>query len=126
MNAVVGLTSFALVITVATASGQPDLFTISLPGGATLQTYIDPGRAGPNVVHFTFFQASGAEQPISSASASAVAPSSQTETVPLIRFDSGHFVANTSLASGRWTFLIQATARSGQVLSGYFTQEIRT
>jgi uncharacterized membrane protein len=113
-------------ITVARAPGQPDLSTISLPGGATLQTYIDPGRAGPNVVHFTFFQPSGAEQPISSASASAITPSGQTETTPLIRFDSGHFVANTTLASGRWTFLIQATARSGQVLSGYFTQEIRT
>src|SRR5207245_5506588 len=62
-------------ITVSRASGQPDLYTISLTGGRSLQSYVDPGKAGKNVVHFTFFQSSGNEQPITSASATALTPS---------------------------------------------------
>ena len=111
-------------ITIARASGQPDVYTISLAGGRSLQSYVDPGKAGKNVVHFTFFQASGNEQPISSATATALTPSGTNESLPLIRFDAGHFAANTELIAGTWRFQIQATLPGGQVLSAYFTQQI--
>jgi copper transport protein len=111
-------------ITVSRAPGQPDLYTISLAGGRSLQAYVDPGKAGKNVVHFTFFQSSGSEQPIASATATALAPSGTTENLSLIRFDSGHFAANTDLVPGSWRFQIQATMPGGQVLSPYFTQQI--
>src|SRR5207253_10104641 len=111
-------------ITVSRASGQPDLYTVSLAGGRSLQSYIDPGKAGKNVVHFTFFESSGNEQPITSARATALTPSGTTETLSLIRFDAGHFAANTDLVPGEWRFQIQATLPGGQVLSPYFTQRI--
>jgi nitrogen fixation protein FixH len=111
-------------IQVSKAPGQPTLYTIALAGGASLQTYVDPGSVGNNTVHFTFFRASGNEQPISSASATAVTPSGSPEDLPLIRFDAGHFVANTKLAAGQWRFRIQATSRSGTVYDAYFQQRI--
>ncbi|HEY3208534.1 MAG TPA: CopD family protein, partial [Actinomycetota bacterium] len=111
-------------IQVSRAPGQPTLYTIALAGGGSLQAYVDPGREGNNTVHFTFFQASGNEQPIASASATAVAPSGSPEELPLIRFDAGHFVANTKLVAGHWRFRIQATTRNGTVYEAYFEQHI--
>jgi copper transport protein len=106
------------------SSGQPTIYTITLEGGVTVQTYIDPGAAGPNVVHFTFFQASGDELPIASATAVATPPSGATSDLPLDRFDAGHFVANTMLTAGPWRFQIVATGRDGATYSAYFDQRI--
>jgi copper transport protein len=106
------------------APGQPTLYTIALAGGGQLQTYVDPGRPGNDTVHFTFFQASGNEQPIADASATFVDPTGATGPLPLIRFDAGHFVANTKLTSGRWRFLVQATTAQGKVFDAYFDQKI--
>jgi copper transport protein len=111
-------------IEVTRAPGQPTLYTITLPGGLSLQTYIDPGTPGNNVVHFTFFQPSGDEQPIASATATATTPAGDTEDLPLIRFDPGHFVANTRLDEGHWRFGIQATTKEGVPLSASFEQTI--
>jgi copper transport protein len=107
------------------ASGQPTLYTITFAGAdGSLQTYIDPGSAGANTVHFTFFMPSGSEQPIATASATSLSPAGQIAELPLTRFDPGHFVANTQLAAGRWTFLISATTPDGRDLFGYFSQEV--
>jgi copper transport protein len=111
-------------IEVTRAPGQPTLYTITLPGGLSLQTYIDPGTPGNNVVHFTFFQASGDEQPIARATATATTPAGHTQDLPLIRFDPGHFVANTRLDEGNWRFSIQATTKQGVPLSASFDQTI--
>lgn len=111
-------------VEVTRAPGQPTLYTITLPGGLSLQTYIDPGTPGNNVVHFTFFQASGDEQPIARATATATTPAGHTHDLPLIRFDPGHFVANTHLDEGHWRFDIQARTREGLSLSAYFDQTI--
>jgi copper transport protein len=111
-------------ITSVVAPGQPTIYTIALGANLTLQTYVDPGTAGPNTVHYTFFKGSN-EQPISTATARAESQSgAQTET-KLLRFDPGHFGANVTLASGRWTFFIDATTTSGQHLSAYFPETIR-
>ena len=104
--------------------GQPALYTITLPGQNTVQTYIDPGKAGRNVVHFTFFVPGGRELPISSAQASEITPSGSTRPIRLIRFDKGHFASNVDLAPGRWIFLIDATPRTGAPVSAHFTQAI--
>ena len=112
-------------ITVARAPGQPTLYTIKLRDGLSLQTYLDSARPGPSTVHFTFFRASGKEEPITSASASAVTPAGADQRLKLIRFDTGHFAANLNVTPGRWTFRIDAVPAGGQPLSGYFSQTIR-
>jgi nitrogen fixation protein FixH len=112
-------------ITVSGQAGQPTLYTIALPGGGSLQTYVDPGtKSGPNTVHFTFFQATGNEQPIASATATETAPNGSQTNLKLIRFDKGHFAANVTLTDGKWTFRIEGTAPDGSAVSGYFIQQI--
>jgi copper transport protein len=112
-------------ITVSTAPGQPDLYTIKLGNGLTLQTYLDSAKPGPSTVHFTFFRASGQEEPITSATATAITPAGAGQPLKLIRFTRGHFAANLPLTAGRWTFRIAAVPAGGQPLSGYFSQTIR-
>jgi hypothetical protein len=111
-------------IQVSAVKGQPTLYTIALPRGGSLQTYLDPGRPGVNAIHFTFFRASGDSLPIASASATAMAPSGAARPLKLIRFGSGHFVANSALTQGAWTFLIDATPRNGPALSAYFSPRV--
>jgi copper transport protein len=112
-------------ITVSRQAGQPTLYTIALPGGGSLQTYVDPGtKPGPNTVHFTFFRATGDEQPIASATATETAPDGAQKNLTLLRFDQGHFAANVTLTAGKWTFRIEGTAPDGSNVSGYFTQQI--
>ena len=50
-------------------------------GGYSAQTYVQPDTAGVAVVHFTFFKASGDEQPIASATATQTGPSGATSNV---------------------------------------------
>ena len=106
-------------ITSVSAPGQPTIYTIALGGSLTLQTYVDPGKAGPNTVHYTFFKGQN-EQPISDATARAESPSGAQMDTKLLRFDPGHFGANVTLTAGRWTFFIDATTTSGQHVSAYF------
>jgi nitrogen fixation protein FixH len=80
---------------------------------------------GRDVVHFTFFLASGQEQPITSASAMAITPGGADQPLKLARLTSGHFAASTRLTPGRWTFRITAVPADGQPQSGYFSQTIR-
>ena len=111
-------------IQVSRAPGQPTVFPVALAGGDSVQAYVDPGGVGNNTVHFTFFEPSGNEQPIASATATATSPSGATEDLPLTRFDAGHFVANTSLVPGSWRFRVRATTSDGTTFDAYFTQRI--
>jgi copper transport protein len=111
-------------IKVSEVPGQPTLYTITLPAGETLQGYIDPGRPGPNTVHFTFFNSSGDEQPSSRARATMTRASGAPEELTLIRLGEGHFAADIDLDPGRVAFAIDATAGRAQ-RSGRFEQVIR-
>jgi hypothetical protein len=106
------------------APGQPTIYTITLPSGGKLQTYIDPGHPGTNNVHFTFFASSGKQEAIRTARAVAIDPQGKKRAEKLIRFDKGHFVANAKLSPGRWTFEIDATTKGGMPVSGHFSQNI--
>jgi copper transport protein len=97
-------------VNVSEAPGQPTLYTITLAGGGTLQTYIDPARPGANTVHFTFFAPNGNEQPTTGARARMTRPSSASEALKLLRLGPGHFAANVDLGPGRVAFAIDATA----------------
>ena len=113
-------------IAVSPGSGsQPTLYTVTLPQANTMQGYVDPGRPGTNQAHYTFFQPSGKELSIASATASVIAPSGEVNSVKVIRFDPGHFAANVELTPGRWTFQIVATPKGGgPAVSAYYTQAI--
>ena len=110
-------------VKVSEVPGQPTLYTITLAAGGTLQTYIDPGRPGPNTVHFTFFDPAGNEQPTTKAHARTTKPSSAPESLTLLRLGPGHFAANVDLQPGRVSFAIDATA-GRRATGGRFEQVI--
>jgi len=110
-------------VKVSEVPGQPTLYTITLAAGGTLQTYIDPGRPGPNTVHFTFFDPAGNEQPTTKARARTTKPSSPPEALTLLRLGPGHFAANVDLQPGRVSFAIDATA-GRRATGGRFEQVI--
>jgi hypothetical protein len=111
-------------VKVSEVPGQPTLYTITLAAGGTLQGYIDPGRAGPNTVHFTYFNQSGDEQPADKARARMTGPSGRSEALTLIRLGPGHFAANVDLEPGRVSFAIDATTGRAQA-SARFEQLIK-
>jgi hypothetical protein len=111
-------------VQVSQAPGQPTVYTITLAAGGTLQSYADPGRAGRNQVHFTFFGADGNEHPVSKAEASARPPSGPEVRLRLLRLGPGHFAANTDLTAGRWAFAIDAQLHGEIGASARFEQVI--
>ena len=112
-------------VTVSKAPGQPDLYTIAAPNGASVQAYVDPGRAGPNTVHFTFFTKSGSEQPIDGANATMTTSLGKRQSIDLQLLTAGHFAANLDLPSGPISFTINATPAQGPPISASFSQPIK-
>jgi copper transport protein len=111
-------------VQVSRVPGQPTVYTITLAGGGTLQSYADPGRSGRNQVHFTFFGADGNEQPVGKIEATARPPSGHPVRLKVLRLGAGHFAANTDLTAGRWTFAVDAEPRGGAVANAGFEQVI--
>jgi copper transport protein len=111
-------------VTVATAAGQPDIYTIAFPDGEQIQMYNDPGTAGTDELHLTAFDSEGTELPLAHATMVAVSPDGTASTPQPRRFSAGHFVGDLTLTPGAWTFFVQATARDGRVLVASFSQTI--
>ena len=111
-------------VQVSKVPGQPTIYTISLARSRKLQSYVDPGRPGPNQVHFTFFDPAGNEQPVPAATATATPPGHPAHPLPLLRLGAGHFAANTDLTAGRWHFAIDATLPGKTTATGQFDQTI--
>ena len=108
---------------VARTPGLPDLYTITLPDGSSVQAYLDPARPGRAEVHFTAFDSNGSELPLTSAEATATSPSG-TRPLKLLRLSPGHFTANVRLTAGTWSFAFDATAKTGAAVSASFEQEV--
>ena len=97
--------------------GLPTIFTVHLSAGRTVQLYLDPGHAGANEVHATFFDASGNELPVPSATM-AMAPSGDPLTPLVARtLEPGHFVADTTLVPGTYTLAVSGPAPGGGLLT---------
>ena len=105
-------------VRVSEVPGQPTLYTVTLAAGDSLQGYVDPGRPGPNTVHFTFFNRSGDEQPVDRGRAR-MTTSAGSEALTLIRLGPGHFAANIDLEPGRVSFAIDATAARTRYDGGF-------
>lgn len=105
-------------------AGAPTIYTIALPDGRSVQSYVDPGRAGPNQIHFTFFDARGDELPVRSPKADAYLLAESAADVRIVPVTPGHFTAEADLTPGRWRFTAVATAEDGSSLTAYFEETI--
>jgi copper transport protein len=111
-------------ISVSRTPGLPDITTMMLPGGDSVQSYSDPGTPGQNQFHVTFFDPQGDELPIATVDVSADGPDAGPQTLSMQRLTPGHFSANLALSAGAWTFDISATSRAGDTLIASYQQTI--
>ena len=80
--------------------GLPTIYTVQLGPAGSAQVYLDPGGAGPNELHVTFFDASGAELPLDTATI-AVFPAGGDSAILAPRLlEPGHFVASHDATAG--------------------------
>jgi copper transport protein len=105
-------------ITVSHSPDIPDLYTITLADSASLQVYLDPGRAGFNEFHATYVGADGKETPMRSLEVTATGPDPTTGTpsrLAVRKLDTiGHFVADLSGARhGSYRFVLEGVAAGG-------------
>jgi copper transport protein len=102
--------------------GQPDLYTVSLPGERSVQAFVDPGTAGE--VHFTFFDPSGGELVIDDARVDGSRAGDAPQKLDVRQLSPGHFVAHAELETGMWVFAVEGTAEDGAVLNAEFELDI--
>jgi putative copper export protein/methionine-rich copper-binding protein CopC len=110
-------------VEVSKVPGQPTLYTIDLPTGGTLQSYLDPGRPGANTVHFTFFTAGGGEQTMDQVHAT-MTTAGATRALELLSLGTGHFAANVDLEPGEVSFAVDGSTDREVAVSGRFQQRI--
>jgi nitrogen fixation protein FixH len=110
-------------VSVSRAEGQPDLYTITLPGNVSIQSYVDPGVAGKtNQLHVTAFDANGAELPLQSLTVAITQPDGTIIEPDLLNLSPGHVVANVEIQPGTSSFQITAVSENGQNLEATFEQ----
>ncbi len=102
-------------ITVNHSPGIPDLYTISLATGGSVQVYLDPGHPGLNEFHVTYVGTDGQETPTRSVTVRASGPSQGSRRLTVRRLDTvGHFVADlTGATRGTYRFEMNATFVDG-------------
>jgi hypothetical protein len=105
-------------------SGGPSLFNVRLPAGSA-QLYVDPGTAGLNEVHVTFFDAAGQELPVGALPTMVGTHDGARTDLEVRRFGPGHFVADATLEQGRWRFAFQGVGPGGETVGGCFEETIR-
>jgi len=105
-------------------SGLPTTYTLQLPNGQGVQTYLDPGHPGFNEFHVTFLTTTSQEIQMSALTVRVIAPH-QTPSAPLTvrRLDNiGHFVADFPGATkGTYQFDVSGTTPTGSVIAGTFS-----
>jgi hypothetical protein len=109
--------------------GLAPVQVVELGDGRTVEGYADPGHAGRNDLHLTFFEADGGEIHVpgvpvltvahAAGSDGADAGHGGSEDVVLRRFGPGHFLGEADLEAGEYRIGFKA-AEHGQQLSGCF------
>jgi copper transport protein len=81
--------------------GAPTITTIHLPDGSSVQAYIDPGVAGSNELHATFFDASGNGLPLTRATMAVFPVDTGGQLLQPRLLEPGHFVAEIDAVAGQ-------------------------
>jgi copper transport protein len=103
--------------------GDPAIYSVDLPSGS-VQGYLDPGAAGQNEVHVTYFDDAGTELEVEDDTAITASRGPDSMDLEPRRLGPGHFVAGAELEAGRWRFDFTAAATDGSPLSACFEQGI--
>jgi hypothetical protein len=87
-------------VDVNAAAGVPTIYTVHLDGGRTVQVYLDPGRAGANDLHATFFDAAGKELPVQTATMALDTRPAGGRVLNPRQLEPGHFVVGVTVEAG--------------------------
>jgi hypothetical protein len=109
--------------TASEVEGQPTVYTAELAGGVSAQGYLDPGAAGLNDVHLTYFDSQGTELPVEGATLYAATSTGPRMTLQTRRLGVGHFVADAEMQPGRWRFDFRSEGDQ-QPLTGCFETRV--
>ncbi len=102
------------------ASGAPTIYTAHLAGGTTLQVYLDPGSAGPNELHSTFFDGTGSELPVQTATYLIEAAGGAASIVVPRQLEPGHFITDLQVAGDTLGADVAGPAPDGSMLHAHF------
>ena len=86
---------------------------------------MDPGRPGPNTVHFTFFTKGGSEQPIDGANATMTTPLGRSRASTCSCSPPATSPPTSTSRPDAATFTINATPAQGPPITASFTQQIK-
>jgi copper transport protein len=104
-------------IDVNAVAGLPTIYTVHLSAGRSIQVYLDPGTAGANEVHTTFFDAAGNELPVQTIVMVLGPKDGPATALDPRQLEPGHFVADTTLAAGTYTLSVAGPAPNGDQLT---------
>jgi hypothetical protein len=107
-------------VDVNASPGVPTILTAHLGSGDTLQVYLDPGTAGQNELHATFFDAAGNELPVPVATYLVRAGTVTTVLTPR-QLEPGHFVTEVQPAAGTLAVDVIGTAPAGGTLHAHLS-----
>jgi copper transport protein len=119
---VVATTLPAEAVDVLPGQGTPTIYSVHLPDGTTCQLYVDPGTAGTNELHATFFDAAGIEQPITTASMTIAIGGGQLLSPRLL--EPGHFVADIDVEAGKLPVDVIGIDATGNQVHVHATLEV--
>lgn len=94
----------------------PGITHVDLGDGRQLQTLVE-GPAGATQVHFTFFDADGGALAVEEVEVTGVSHDGEEVTIPVERFEPGHWAATVDLESGDWEFEVRGHTADGQEIS---------
>jgi hypothetical protein len=83
--------------------GLPTIHTVQLGAAGSAQVYLDPGGAGPNELHVTFFDPTGTELPTQEATIAAFPEGGGAAILTPRLLEPGHFVASIDAVAGALT-----------------------
>jgi hypothetical protein len=105
--------------------GQPTIYSVGLSGGRMVQFYVDPGNAGANELHATFFDTGGKQfNGLSGYFVLQTPPQGAPTGLDHRLLAEGHIVSDATLTAGKWRFDVWARTKTGEVLWSYFEPTI--
>ena len=94
----------------------PGITHVDLGDGRQLQTLVE-GPPGATQVHLTFFDSDGGALAVKAVEVIGVSHDGEEVTIPVERFEPGHWAATVDLESGDWEFQVHGHTADGQEIS---------
>ena len=96
---------------------------IDMGKGRILQALVEESGGAARMT-LTFFNAEGGALKLDSLSVTGISPLGEEITIPVRRFEPGHYAASLALESGRWQFGLEGVASHGGEFTATFPAEV--